>query len=215
MEQRRAHTAGQRRTALQIPESRPLDRWGRPAERCEGVGDTAARQVCRGVKPAAVSIRTAHAHTGAAGDDHARIEGADVLDSQPDASQCAEQPVRQKHVGRGYQPAEELEAGLGLEVDRDAALAAIAQLEEEVGVGPGRFAGEAADDQGAPWVAGRNALHFDHVEAPVRQCGSSRGHVCPRRQFDHPHHMQNPTLLARPSACPCYFRYSSYSKRYR
>ena len=55
---------------------------------------------------------------------------------------------------RGKQPAEELAAGLGLEVDRDAALAAVTEFQHEVDVDPRGLAGESADDQGATGVAG-------------------------------------------------------------
>ncbi len=68
--------------------------------------------------------------------------------------------------------AEQLATRIGFDVDRDAALAAVAQLEDEVGVRTGRLARESADDQGPSRVTERDALHFDDVGAPVRQGGS-------------------------------------------
>ena len=104
-----------------------------------------------------------------------------------------------------------------LDVDRDAALAAVSQLEDEVGVRAGRFAGETADDQRPPGITRGDALHLDHVGAPVRQGGTGRRYVGPRRQLDNPDTTEH-ARHRQPSgrvAFPCYFRYSSYSKGYR
>ena len=106
-------------------------------------------------------------------------------------SSGARQPVGQEDVRGGKQAAEELAAGVGLDVDRDAALAAVTDFEHEVDVGPRVLAGETADDQGPTGVAGLDVFHLDHVGAPVRQRCAGGRHVGPGRQLDDPHSTQN------------------------
>ncbi len=119
------------------------------------------------------------------------LNDADVLDGQPRPFQRTGTPVGQQDVGGGQQPAEVLATGFGLDVDRHAALAAVADLEDEVDVGPGVLPGEAADDQRPPRVARLHVLHLDHVGAPVRQRRARRGHVCPGGKLDDPHAVQD------------------------
>ena len=191
MEQRGAHAARERDPTLQVAETRALHGGRLGAERRHGVGHPAARQVCGRVEPALVAVRAADAGAGAASDDDVRIERADVVDGQPRPFERARQPVRQEHVRGGEQAAEVLAAGVGLDVDRDAALATVADFEDEVDVGPGVLPGETADDQCPPGVTRLDVLHLDDVGAPVRQRRAGRRHVSPGGQLDNPHAAQD------------------------
>ena len=186
VEQRGTHTTGQRRPTLQVTECRTLDGGRFGPERRERVRDPATRQICGGVEPAAIPIRAPHPQPGAARDDDLRVERANVLDGEPGPLECAGQPIGQEDIRTGQQPAEQLAAHFGFDVDRDAALTAVAQLEDEVGIRAGGFAGETADDQRAPGITRGDAFHLDHVGAPVRQGGTGRRYVGPRRQLDDP-----------------------------
>lgn len=196
MEQGGAHSAGEGGAGLQVTETGALHGGCLAAERREGVCDPAPREVGGGVEPAPIPVRAPHAQTGAPGDDDARVEGANVGHGQPGPLQGARQPIGQEHVGAGQQPAEQLTAGFRLDVDGDAALAPIAQFEDEVGVGPRRLPGEPADHQRPPRVTGAHAFHLDDVGAPVRQGRTGGGDVGPGRQFDHPHAPQDTTVHA-------------------
>ncbi|GLE54035.1 hypothetical protein ATCCBAA256_35970 [Mycobacterium montefiorense] len=196
MEQRRAHAAGQRGPTLQVAEPGALDCGCIGTERREGVGNAAPGQVGSGIEAAAIAIRAADPQAGAARNDDLRIEGANVVDGQPGPFQCAGQPVGQEDIRSRQQAAEQLAARLGLDVDRDAALAAVTQLEDEVGVRAGRCAGEPADHQGSPRVAEGDTLHFDDVRAPVRKGRAGRRHIGPRCQFDNPHPLKDATARA-------------------
>ena len=164
---------------MQVAEARALHRRRFGAERGERVRDAATRQVGRRVESASIAIRASHSQAGAAGDDDVRVERADVVDGQPRAFQHRGQPIGQEHICAGKQAAKEFTTGLGLDVDRNAALAAVPELEDEVGVHAGGFASEAADNQGPARVAGGDAFYLDNVGAPVRQRGTRRGHVRP------------------------------------
>ena len=94
-----------------------------------------------------IAVRAAHPEAGAPRDDDLRVERADVLDGEPGPLQRPGQPIGQEDIRSGQQTAEQLPAGFGFDVDRDAALSAVAQFEDEVGVDAGGFAGETADDQ--------------------------------------------------------------------
>ena len=184
MEECGAHAAGQRDPALQVAEPGPLHGGCLGAERRHGVGHPAAGQVCGRVESALVAIGSADAGAGAARDDDVRIERADVLDRQPRPLQRAGQPVGQEHVRGGQQATEVLAAGVGLDVDRDAALAAVADLEDEVDVGARVLPGETADHQRPTGVTRLDVLHLDDVGAPIRQRRTGGRHVRPRRQLD-------------------------------
>src|SRR6185436_3822281 len=116
---------------------------------------------------------------------------ANVLDRQPRPFQRAWQPVGEEHVRRGEQAPEILAAGVGLDVDRDAALTAVADLEDEVDVGTGVLPGEASDDQGPAGVTRLDVLHLDDVGAPIRQRRTGGRHVRPRRELDDAHAAQD------------------------
>lgn len=136
------------------------------------VGDQVARRheafVGAELEAALVAVRSTHTGTGAARNDDVRVERADVLDGQPRPFQRSGQPVGQEDVGGGEQATEVLAAGVGLDVDRDAALAAVTDLQDEVDVGPRVLPGEAADDQRPPRVARLHVLHLYDVGAPAR-----------------------------------------------
>jgi hypothetical protein len=191
MEQRGAHTAGERDPALQVAETRSLHGRCLGAERRHGVGHPAAGQVRGRVEPTLVAVRAADAGPGTASDDDVRIERADVLDRQPRPFERARQPVRQEHVRGGEKATEVLAAGVGLDIDRHTALATVADFQDEVDVGPGVLPGETADDQCAPGVTGLDVLHLDDVGAPVRKRRAGRRHVSPGGQLDNPHAAQD------------------------
>ena len=102
-----------------------------------------------------------------------------VFDGEPRSFEGAGQPVGQQHIGAGKQTAEKLAADLRFEVDRDAALAPIAQLEHEIRVHPRSLAGKSSDDERPAGVAELDAFHLDYVRTPVRQRHSGGRHVGP------------------------------------
>ena len=144
-----------------------------------------------GVESALVRIRPPHTGAGTARDDEVRIERAEILDREPRSLERAGQPVGQKHVRGGQQAAEVLATPIGLDVDRDAALAAVADLEDEVDVGTGVLPGEASDDQGPAGVTRLDVLHLDDVGAPIRQRRTGGRHVRPRCELDDAHSAQH------------------------
>ena len=186
MEQRRAHTTRQRGPGLQVTECRALHCGEIRAERRQRVGHAAACGVGRAVETALIAVGSAHAKTRTARDDDVGVEGADVLDRETGSLESARQPVGQQDVGAGKQPAEELATQLGLEVDRDAALAAVTEFQHEVGVDPRGLAGESPDHQGATGIAELHTFHLDHVGAPVRERCARGRHVGPGRHLHNP-----------------------------
>jgi hypothetical protein len=191
VEQRGAYTACQGDSALQVTESGSLHGGSLGAERRHRVRHPAARQVSGRIESALVAVGTAHTRAGAARDDDVRVEGADVLHCQPGPFQWCGQPVRQEHVRGSEQAPEIFSAGVGFDVDGDAAFAPVADLEDEIDVRAGVFLREAADDQRPAGIACLDVFHLDDIGAPVGQRCTGRGHVCPRRQFDDAHTTEN------------------------
>src|SRR5512132_4417938 len=179
MEERGAHTARKGDSALQVAETRALDGRRLGAERCHGVGHATTREIGRRVEPTLLSVRTADACAGASSDDDVWVERADVPDGQPRPFQRAGTPICEEDVRGGEQAAEILAAGVVLEVEADAALATVADLEDEVDVGPGVLPGEATDDERPPGVTRLDVLHLDDVGAPVRKRRARGGNVGP------------------------------------
>src|SRR6202453_3508402 len=138
MEKRSAYPASQSRPALQVAECRALDSRRFLPERRQRVRAPATRQVGSSVEPAAIAIRSAHAQSGATRDDDLGIKLADVIDGESGAVGGGGAPIGQEHVRTGQQAAEQAPTRLGFDVNGDAGLAAVAQLEDEGGVGAGR-----------------------------------------------------------------------------
>ena len=162
----------------------PLERQ-RTARRCEQAGDAGAGPPGGDVVGGGVRLRPLGAVAGDDAVHQARVARQQAGVVEPDARQRRPPDVGDEHVGLVDQPAGELPAGLGGEIDDDAALVAVVELEGWVAR---QIAAEHPLERTRRVPAGR--LDLDHVGAPVGEDGAGGRTGDPHPHLDDAHPLQ-------------------------
>ena len=193
VEQRPADPAGQRHAGDVVAEAAPDRRRQLPAGH-DRRGERRAGPERADVVPGPMGVRAVEAVAGDDPVDQRRVALADRGRVEPEALQGGDADVRHEHVGAGEQALHRLAAGVGPQVEHDAALAAVVELER-------RHRALVADADGAEdrplRIAGRR-LDLDDVGAPVGQHAGRRRTRHPGGQLDHADTVEDhgPTLGA-------------------
>jgi hypothetical protein len=161
-----AHAAALLRRLLALRRQRHADAGARP----EGA-DVVGRPV---------AIGSARAVAGEVAVDEAAVDRVDAGEIETDTRQRAHAQVRDQHVGALDQACRDGAAFGVLEIDGDAALAAIVELERRIDrhVDAGRV-----QEQSAHRIAGRR-LELDHLGAPVGEDAGGRRSGHPEAQLE-------------------------------
>ena len=177
--ERSRDSSGDRQATHDVAEGRRLLGQHLGARLHERVVDPPAGEVGRPVVAATRGLRTAHSLAGAAGVDDRRVDGADVVDVEPELGDGGREEVGEEDVRLADEVVED-RATLGrLDVDAHAPLATVGQLDEVVGAG-GQAGNDAGADQATLGVTSVGVLDLDDIGAPVREDGTCRGHKGPR-----------------------------------
>ena len=133
--------------------------------------DAGATPVGERIVGAAVGVGSALTVAGTPYVDDLGVVGSEVLDVDLELGPHARQLVRQEDVAGRRQSVEDVEAVLGVEVERQALLPAVRVLEQHVDLGA--HDGEPARCQATHRVASLDVLDLDHLGSPVgeeRRC---------------------------------------------
>src|ERR1700738_4777550 len=155
-----------------VPELSRAPRAGPPRARPEGGVDV----------PAGVRLRPARAVRRTAGVDDTRVDRPDVGDVDVPSRPPGRQDVGQEDIALRCQAQQQVVAFIGRDVQADAALAPVGQLDH---VGHTALRDQAGGDQAALRVAAHRMLDLDHVRAPLGQDRAGHGHVRPGRHLEH------------------------------
>ncbi len=181
-EERRCHPARERHPGDVIPHGAAL--VGRvAARRRQRRGDAGARPEGADVVGRPVAVGAALAVAGDARVDEARVAGAQPRVVETERLEDLRPHVGHEHVRAVDELARDAPAVLGAEVERDAPLAAVVELEGRVGGQLGARHGEIEAAERIP--VGRLDLH--HLRAPVGEHAARRGAGDPEPELDHPH----------------------------
>ena len=169
--------------AVAVPDRPALgDRLLQVARR-QGLAQSPSGPERRGVVGLPVRFGPAHPETVPAGIDQAWIDRPELFDTEAEPLEDRRQVVREEHVGLADEAEHHLASGRRLEIQPDAALAAVGQLHGRVDSG----ATHPLRDQAAIPVARDGVLDLRHLGAPIGQECAGHGYEHPTGQLHHPY----------------------------